>query len=285
MKASLLRSITRSLPLPGTVVRRLIDAIDNRIEYPTGPVMTSARWQCGRFEILDCREYIQRNIYFLGYYGLRESLLLRRLLRAGDVFVDVGANLGWFTVLAAREVGTQGRVFAFEPSSQIRRHLQRSVEINALTNVTVEPFALSDHDGTAVLTGLSDRNAGLGSIMNVPSPDASGSCGEEVRTTRFADYCEHAGIRKIRLMKIDVEGAEMKVLQGMQPVIARKTCDYLTIEINDQRLRESGYSASHVLDFLRAHGYRLYHINLFGPAALDDDTEIQFANVLAEAIR
>jgi hypothetical protein len=81
-----------------------------------------------------------------------------------------------------------------------------------------------------------------------------------------------------------VEGAEWKVLQGLRSMIERRACDYLIIEVNDERLRSSGKSAKDILELLRAHGYKLYHIKIFGLAALRDDEEIQFANVLGEAI-
>lgn len=110
MDAQLVRLATRTLPLPGRIWRRLLSTAERFLQYPPTPFVADAHLSIGRFEIVNFHEYIQRNIYFLGYYEIRETRLVRRLLREGDVFIDIGANIGWFTVLAGRRVRTSGHV-------------------------------------------------------------------------------------------------------------------------------------------------------------------------------
>lgn len=270
--------------LPGWVLRSILAFIDSWIDYPALPFITTARWGIGKFEIHDLREYIQRNIYYLGYYEIRETRLFRKLLRPGDVFVDIGANMGWFTVLAGRQIGDNGHVFSFEPAKEIWRQLCRSVEINALNNVTLERIALSDKNGTARLTGILAENAGRGSIMGTES-GIDLTNGEEVLVQSFDEYWGDIQHKKVRLVKIDVEGAEWKVLNGMKIFLGQKICDYLMIEISDERLRKSGMRAENALNLLRECGYKLFEIGMFRLTPIKNDQEINFANVLAVAIR
>lgn len=281
MKAITFQKLTRALPLPGRIIRRLIKVVDSHITYPDVPIISNARWGIGQFEILNCREHIQQSIFFLGYYEIRESRLARRLLRAGDIFIDIGANLGWFSILAAKQVGKHGKVIAFEPSANIYNQLHRSIEINHLSNIRLEQIALSDEVGSTTLFGATHENAGLASII-ISKDSLQSSAGEQVLVTKFDNYWKKEINSKVRLIKIDVEGAESKVLEGMEQVLQGRMCDYLMVEINDSRLRSIGISAMHTLDFLRSHGYKLFHIGLFGLKLIPKNETVQFGNILAE---
>ncbi len=281
MKAAVIQKVTRNLPLPGRIVRRLIKFLDKYIKYPDTPTISTAHWGMGQYEITNYREYSQQSIYFLGYYELRESKLLRRLLRPGDIFVDIGANLGWFTVLACKQIGDKGKVFAFEPSASVWTKLNRSIEINNLRNVKPENLALSDETGTVLLSGAIPENSGLSSIVRTNQQSLI-TAGEQVPVIKFDDYWKRELNQKVRLIKIDVEGAEVKVLDGMRSILQNRLCDYLIVEISDDRLRCLGMSASWALNFLRGCGYKLFHIGMFRLKPIEDDEELHYANILAE---
>ena len=281
--ARFLRLVTRLLPLPGRIVRPWLRALDPWLSYPTPPVQVRVHGGHGRIEVRNFQEYIQRNLYFFGYYELRESRLVRALLRPGDTFIDAGANLGWFTLLASRAVGPTGRVVAFEPSRRIFDHLERHVALNALANVRLEPAALSDENGVATLSGISEQNAGLGSIL----PPAAGSppgasAAETVKTVRLDDYLAEHDLGRIRLMKIDVEGAELKVLRGARKALEGMACDYVLVEVNDERLREIGSSSAEVRRLLEALNCKLYHVGLRRLTPLAPEERIRQANLLIE---
>src|SRR4030095_11405574 len=96
-------------------------------------------------------------------YELTEREFLKRLLRPGDVFVDIGANIGLFTILAGRYVGAEGAVYAFEPCAKTYERLLANVELNRLTNVSCYQAALSNHTGcenmAVSLDGFDDCNS------------------------------------------------------------------------------------------------------------------------------
>jgi Methyltransferase FkbM domain len=96
------------------------------------------------------------------------------------------------------------------------------------------------------------------------APDPFGCGAEEVPTIKFDDYVLADGLRQVRMMKIDVEGAEMLALQGAKEFLTGRRADYLMIEVNDSRLRQTGSSGAEVLRFLADCGYRLFRIGIFG---------------------
>src|ERR1700722_4854735 len=146
-----LRAITRRIPLPGQLWRPVLEKIHPFIHYDEGDQIIKIANPRRVFLIRDEQEYIQRNVYFLDYYEIRETNYVKKILREGDVFVDIGANIGWFTLLASAGVGASGQVIAFEPSGRIHQHLADNVRLNDCRNVVLERLAISDTSGSAIL--------------------------------------------------------------------------------------------------------------------------------------
>jgi len=276
VRASTVRLLTRRVSLPGSYLRRALASIDAAIEYPKQPVVVTAQGGRLRFLIEDFHEYIQRNIYFMGYHEFRETRIVKKLLREGDTFVDVGANIGWFTVLAASMVKGQGSVVAFEPSTSIHEQLRANVELNGLTNVTLERVALSNQNGVAVLSGISQENAGTGTIL------ASTKVGEKVSVACFDDYHASHSLGRIQVMKIDVEGAEMMVLEGAKDALRTGQIENIVVEVSDERLRSTGSSSAALAEMLREFGYRLFRATNTGLEPVDHGEHIGFVNLVAQ---
>ncbi|HEX6372114.1 MAG TPA: FkbM family methyltransferase [Longimicrobium sp.] len=145
-----------------------------------------------------------------GTYEREQTRLFEQLLRPGGVVLDVGANVGYYTLLASVLVGEGGAVHAFEPEPRNAGFLRRHVQINRLRNVTVQQAAVSDRAGTARFTF--GTGSGTGHLADAGAL--------EVRTLRLDDYCaQHAPAPAA--IKIDVEGAEMSVLHGARETLAR----------------------------------------------------------------
>lgn len=144
-------------------------------------------------------------------------------LRAGDVFVDVGANSGYFAVLASALVGPTGRVVAFEPNPVVRRRLEQNIDRNGgRDRVAIEACALSDRtaDSVRLYVPAHDGFATLVPDQTHASSYLSGASSIDVRTTTFDDWYAASRLCPISLMKIDVEGAEPQVLSGMTRTLA-----------------------------------------------------------------
>jgi FkbM family methyltransferase len=160
---------------------------------------------------------------------------LVRSLRPGDVFFDVGAFVGAFTLMASRLVGPDGRVMCFEPDPGPRGVLERNLAANQATNVTVVPYAVGDRDG---MVRFSARGDSAGHVS------ASGEV--EVRQVTLDGYCAERGIRPT-VMKVDVEGGEAGALGGSKTVRGVRE---LVVEIHEPVLRAQGIDPAALLDSL-----------------------------------
>lgn len=147
-----------------------------------------------------------------GTYEPEQTALFVEHVRPGATVLDVGANAGYYTLLAATLAGPEGRVVAFEPEPAIARFLRRHVAINRLRNVRVEEAAVSDRDGTARFEG--GTGSGTGHLTG------AGAGGREVRTVRLDTLCAASGLAP-DAVKMDVEGAEMDALRGARETLAR----------------------------------------------------------------
>ena len=271
-----LRAITRRIPLPGQVWRPVLERIHPFIQYDKNDQIIRIANPQRAFLIRDEQEYIQRNVYFLNYYEIRETNYVRKILREGDVFVDIGANIGWFTVLASAGVGASGQVFAFEPSRRIHQHLADNVGINNCGNVVLERLALSDASGSAILANANPRNDGMGSIVH------GGRTGEEVRTQTLDAYFEGRDAGTIDLVKLDVEGAEMFVLRGMRGLLAAGRVRRILFEYHRGQQAAAGEPPQIIFEFLREFGFEFHALNYFGNTRpLRSYEDLVYSNVVA----
>ncbi len=219
-----------------------------------------------------------RHIYIHGF-DRRERLTrqLLRLLRPGDNVLDIGANCGYFAQLAARCVGPVGRVYAFEPSLQSLPGLDANARLSADRNIVVCPRAVTDYSGEIEFYAAPADRTGYSSIRRLS---------DAVSTTRVPCVTIDsllAGLPPMRLVKIDVEGAELRVLHGMEELLARDH-PYVIFELDDGFLRELGADAQQPCDWLSAHGYRLRRIVTGGKLRAIHQAPTERCNVLAEPV-
>jgi FkbM family methyltransferase len=146
----------------------------------------------------------------------------------GDIFVDVGANVGFFSLLAARAVGPDGHVYAVEPVPENIEAIHANARRNHFTQITVVPVAASDSVGTALLT-LTEHPGGAALASAERPPDTIGEI--EVETATLDSLVDEGRILPPSLVKIDVEGAEEPVLEGMTATM-RTHAPTLIVEVD-----------------------------------------------------
>ena len=178
-----------------------------------------------------------------GTYEREQTRLFERHLRPGATVLDVGAHVGYYTLLSSVLVGEAGRVHSFEPNPVNAEFLRRHVRINRLSNVRVEQAAVAERAGTARFDF--GTGSGTGRLADAGAL--------EVRTVRLDDYCAEHGLAP-SAMKIDVEGAELSVLAGgretlarHRPVIFLSTHGAEVHRASLQVLRGLGYTLSPIL--------------------------------------
>jgi len=221
-----------------------------RFRPPTAGLYVSheaggARLQC------DLRDELSRVIYYRGWMDLALETWMRRWLRPGDLYVDVGAHIGYLAALAAEAVTRTGRVVAFEPSPDTYAKLRDAFDPGRFPHVETVNAAVASADGEAnFFTADGDwahqsyRNSlhpapGLRDRATVPTVSLDG---------QFANG-------RLRLLKIDVEGGELGVLAGADRLLTDGHCDALVIELNPEALARAGSSVATLVKHLSDAGF------------------------------
>jgi FkbM family methyltransferase len=179
--------------------------------------------------IVDVTEFTTSPLYFGNIpYEPETTEYLRHHLRPGGVFADVGANHGYFTLLAAAFVGETGRVFAFEPNPPVYEQLRTHVRLNGFEQrVVLRQEALSDTAGdrARLFVSQSLRNSGLSTLIPGACSIADGGLSPAntiaVRTGTFDSWLSTSGVQHVDLVKIDTEGSETAVVRGMAAALGR----------------------------------------------------------------
>lgn len=202
---------------------------------------------------LHLRDDIQFGI-FCGYFERHAGPLLASLLRPGSVCADIGANIGYWTLAMSRLAGDTGKVYAFEPDPAVHAQLEFNVGLNRFAhNVTVSTQALSNTSGPVSFHRADVRHhSGWGSIERYADITASVI---SVSSTTFDHFWRDRGIGRLDLVKIDVEGHEPKVLDGMRETLKSRAVRALIVEINAPRLFQSGSDFGAVVRQLHQLGY------------------------------
>lgn len=204
----------------------------------------------------DPGSYLGRFLYYRGMYEDATMRLLRRILRPGMTFVDVGANIGLHTTIAAHLVGPTGWVLAIEPQADLCSLIEANVRNNGLSNVTVIRTALGRTGGSAVLHQLYEANPGAATLRLHPGEEACTSAEVSVRT--LSAVLEGLQLPPTEIVvKIDVEGAELEVLEGAEQYLARRAPAVVLIECVDHHLQRFGAGSLELLRKLASLGYRL----------------------------
>ena len=239
--------------LPRAVGRRLFVQLRGLLdrEWWTRPYVTTlAPYTDALIEVIPAEK---RGLALI-YYGIIEyapTRLVNAYLKPGDTFIDVGANIGYYSMIAGRAVGREGHVVAFEPFDRVRASLERSVKLNGFTHVEVRSEVVDRASGIIDLFEVTDRtNEGLSSTV-VP-PDHS---------TRVSHQCvsldevvaRRGEAARVDFLKVDVEGGEDAVFAGARALLERDVAPSILFEsFVPQRDHAT----------LRSFGYRIYEPRL-----------------------
>jgi FkbM family methyltransferase len=190
--------------------------------------------------------------YFRDNFEVEIFRFMRRVVRPGDAVLDVGANVGVFTVLLARWVGTGGHVYAFEPTLEARAGLQDHLILNHVADrVTIIPDAISDAPGRSSFhtVGISGENTLSPKHSRLPTADAI-----EVSVTTIDAFCLERGIIP-SLIKIDIEGYEIHALRGAREILARHS-PLVVVELHPMNWPEIGVNAEELTGLLDEMNYQ-----------------------------
>ncbi|MHA1768090.1 MAG: FkbM family methyltransferase [Promethearchaeota archaeon] len=188
----------------------------------------------------------------LGVFETRKTETLCSFLKPGMTFVDIGANKGYFSLIAAKIVGEQGLVFTFEPEPQNCEWIQKNIELNNYKNITLFPYALGAKNGkTRLFIG---KKSGWHSLL----PDLDTGTGEsiEIEQKTLDSVLKEMKHERVDMIKIDVEGSELEVLKGAQKILESNKNIFLLIDVHTTL----GVSPEEVEKILKAYNFTIHEL-------------------------
>jgi FkbM family methyltransferase len=174
------------------------------------------------------------------------------ILQKEDVFVDLGANEGFFSILASKIVGKQGKVISIEPQSRLQSVLFRNISENNAYNINIFQRAISDSDGIATISLAPDTNSGSSGIFRATKYK---NPTEDVLQTTLSCFINLLNIDKIKLMKIDIESFEYEAILGSKSIFEQNIIENIALELHPSILDLRGKSGLDILEFLHSVGY------------------------------
>lgn len=182
-----------------------------------------------------------------GRYEPETTRLFKRIVKREYVVIDIGAHIGYFTRLAARRVGKNGRVYAFEPDTENRTLLVQNTK--RFPNVAARNEAVTDRNGTVLFYHV---RGSTGCHSTIAQDDAEHI---EVPATTLDAFLSSVGVGRVDVIKMDIEGGEWNALKGMEKTL--ENVRHLIIEYNPGALTRAGAEPERLLSTLRAKGFSI----------------------------
>jgi len=238
----------------GRWLRKKVYIDSNKTDFQTVALFNGAKIYLDRFT------YMGGSIFWTGFHHLTEALYLNTILRSNMTFIDVGANQGEFSLIAASIINS-GKILSFEPVSQQRTLLEKNKVINNFQQIEIYPFGLGNKNSelpiyTSANTSLHHgRHEGLSSLYFSSERNIL----QEIIQIKVFDDLFFNDLDRLDFIKIDIEGAELFALQGMSKSI-QKFKPTILIEINEETFNSANYSTKDVLEFFYNFGYNFFEI-------------------------
>lgn len=169
-------------------------------------------------------------------------------LKPGMTFLDVGAAVGWYTLIGAHMIGPEGKVLAYEPMPSRFELLRENVKLNGFENVSCFPFALSDRDGESYIGGVRKMRM------------TKKKTGIPVKMMRLDSHLKELDLNKVDIVKIDVEGAELRVLHGMRETVEKNPGIKIVCEIHSKQMLRYGDNRERLFEFISGLGLHALRI-------------------------
>ena len=212
----------------------------------------------------------------IGIFEKSEIGFVIKALKPGDIFIDVGANAGIFTIIAAKKVQNHGHIYAFEPDQRNLKLLRHNLTINNLTNVTILECALSNIKGKTKFAIATD--GAMNSFVKTNRKDQQIIEWQIVEVTTLDDFVEEHKISNINFIKIDTEGAEKLIFEGGKNLLSTSEPIIVMFEASDLNTYGFGYLVKDFLEEIPKSNLRLYYFNKDGLPVLTSGFNERFGN-------
>jgi len=195
------------------------------------------------------------HLYRRGHYEEYETEIIKKIIKKGDIVLDVGANIGYFTLIFAKLVGKNGKVFAFEPDPKNFDLLSKNIKINGYKNVTLVRKALSDKTAKTNLF-LSKTNSVDHRTVDPKENRDSIEIEKITADDYFSDFKE-----QINFIKMDIQGSEVEALSGLSSLLQKMNDIIIMIEFAPMLLRRVSYGPVELLNYLKEYDFNLFEMD------------------------
>lgn len=213
------------------------------------------------------------NLFMRGSFEEFETEIVKKIIKKGDIVLDVGANIGYYTLIFAKLVGKNGKVFSFEPDPTNFDLLTKNVKINGYENVILVRKALSYKTGKTNLF-LSNTNAGDHMIVDTKENRDTVEIEMTTGDDYFRDFSE-----QLNFIKMDVQGAEIDALRGMSSLLQKINDIKIMIEFAPKWLKNFGYDPLKLLNYLREYDFKLFEIDNDRKKIISVNSKILIKNI------
>ena len=176
------------------------------------------------------------------------------IISIDDSFFDLGANEGYFSVLAAKIIGEKGLVYAVEPQSRLQEIVLRNFKTNKIGNYRIIQKAISNKEGTIQFSLAPDTNTGSSGLFNVQKYK---NPTEVVHMTTLEKLFNDEKIKNIKLMKVDIEGLEYEAILGSQNLFKQNVIENIALELHPSIIEKRNNRVNDIIDFLSEAGYKV----------------------------
>lgn len=254
------------------IVRSIILKRSSNIE---SDIVVIGNFDSNLYLKLDRSKTMGASIYWTGFHEYRELLFLHDFLKSDMVLLDIGANIGEYSIFAAKRL-TQGTVVAFEPVPALRKILNENIQLNHFANITVESYGLSDAVGSFPIyfVGESENEGQATFFPGLHSNQRSAAADLK----KLDDVWSHLYLDRLDFIKMDIEGSELKALQGGRATITRFR-PLVMLEVSEVTYGAAGYSLKDVSDFFIALNYLPFVVDKMGKL-ISCSTMPSFGNVI-----
>lgn len=240
------RILNKNIPLSSLILNFILSQIT--------PYPEKIKTHNGIFYLLP-RGKVSRELTLYGVFEKDETELIKNIIHEGDVVVDIGGNIGYYTLILSNIVGKRGKVFSFEPGLENFSILEKNIMANNLQNTVIERLAISDVSSKTKLY-LAEGPGG----HKIHHSNFCTKNFDVVNSITLDEYYKNNSLRnEIKFIKIDVEGAEFNVLRGMESLLKNEGLKIL-LEIYGPFIREFGHEPIELFTFLRKNNFKIYSI-------------------------
>lgn len=216
--------------------------------------------------------YIDQNIIKTGIFEPQSTEAVKRLVKKGDIVLDIGANIGYYCIILSKLVGNEGKVIAFEPTEHFGKILKMNLEANEVTNVEVVNIGLSDKEQQLEID-IGPSSATLHSPLGYDIIEAK----EVIKLTTLDNFVQQHDIKKIDFIKIDVDGHEPYFFKGAWKALD-KFDPIILLEVSHLHYLEAGFTAWDFYNLLKRKNFKIYYEDQFDEIKTKEDFLRRCAN-------